>query len=467
MSELSLRRSLITRTAVALAIIGIAGATAAYALGYRYANLAYDLALLDDVETLADQVSLHDGKLQVNLPPVAQKWLLADEGERVIWQVIDLVAENVVDGNGTLGDWHDAENTSSEPHYRNVTVGNTQFRVAYVRKVVDPTDHPVLIEIGETLGKRVRMASNILAATLVVMITMVVAAAALIWSGVLKALMPLSKLELEAEKRSSTNLTPLESALAPKEVRGLIHSINDMMQRLTHSIETQRSFTANAAHQLRTPLAGLKLQAQIVLRQSLDDATREHLLEIEREAERAAHLIDQLLTLSKAESDELVLARTQVDLARVSRNIIERHLPQALEKNIDIGYEGCSGGAFVDGNEVLLAEMLSNLVNNAIRYTGKNGKVTLATEITAEEVKVAVTDNGPGIPETEHDKLFLRLYRSDSSRHTDGAGLGLAIVNEIAHRYGARVNVRSEVGQGSCFQVCFPQSEIKKDAFLL
>lgn len=461
MREHSIRRNLIRRTALALTVIGVAGATAAYALGYRYANLAYDLALLDDVETLADQVSMHDGKLQVNLPPAAQKWLLANEGERVIWQVIDLQNGKAVDSNGTLGGWHDVVGRSDDPHYRNATVGNTKFRVAYIRKVVDPTDHPVLIEIGETLGKRVRMASNILAATLVVMITMVVAAAASIWSGVRNALMPLRELELEAEKRSSTNLTPLEPALAPKEVRGLIHSINSMMQRLTHSIETQRRFTANAAHQLRTPLAGLKLQAQIVLKKTADAVTRQHLLEIEREAERAAHLIDQLLTLSKAESDEFLLVSTPVDLAKIALNIIERHLSQATAKGIDLGYEGRREGVFVKGNEVLLAEMLGNLVDNAIRYTGMNGSVTLATEITANEVKVSVTDNGPGVPEMEQDKVFLRLYRSDSSQQAGGAGLGLAIVKEIAHRYGARVDVKSAVGQGSCFRVCFPRGKIQ------
>ena len=461
MRELSIRRNLIKRTALALAVIGVAGAAAAYALGYRYANLAYDLALLDDVETLADQVSLHDEKLQVNLPPAAQKWLLANEGERVIWQVIDLNNGEVVDSNGTLGGWHIKEGSSGDSHYRNATVGNTKFRVAYIRKVVDPTDHPVLIEIGETLGKRVRMASNILAATLAVMIAMVVMAATLIWSGVLKALMPLRELELEAEKRSSTNLTPLESALAPEEVRGLIHSINSMMQRLTHSIETQRRFTANAAHQLRTPLAGLKLQAQIVLKRTLDDVTRQHLLEIEREAERAAHLIDQLLTLSKAESDDLLLISTPVDLAKVSLNIIERHLSQATAKGIDLGYEGRREGVLVEGNEVLLAEMLSNLVDNAIRYTGRNGKVTLATEIMANEVRISVTDSGPGISEIERNKVFLRLYRSDSSQQPGGAGLGLAIVKEIANRYGARVDVKSIIGQGSCFQVCFPRGEVQ------
>ena len=456
MSERSIRHSLIKRTTLALAVIGVVGAAAVFAAGYRYANLAYDRALLDDVETLADQVSLHDGRLEVNLPPEAQKWLLADEGERVIWQVIDLGSGSVIASNGTLGAWRDKEGVSSEPRYRDTVVGNSQFRVAYIRKVVDPTNHSVLIEIGETLGKRVRMAGNILVATLAVMFGIVVAAAVSIWGGVLKALAPLRELEMEAAKRSSTNLTPLQPALAPVEVRGLIISINKMMLRLTHSMESQRRFTANAAHQLRTPLAGLKLQAQIALKRPLDNTTRQHLIEVEREADRAAHLIDQLLTLSKAESHELLLARTPVDLAKVSLNIIERHLPHALAKRIDLGYEGRNDGLYVNGNEILLTEMLSNLVDNAISYTGKGGKVTISSEIEKNEVKVSVRDNGSGVSDMERDKLFLRLYRSDSAQHTKGAGLGLAIVKEIADRYGATVDVDSVEGQGSCFQISFP-----------
>ena len=455
-AENSIRRSLIKRTALALIIIGIAGAVTAYVLGYQYANLAYDRGLMDDVEILANQVSIVDGKLQVNLPLAAQKWLQANQGERVIWEVIDLSNGSIVESNGSLGDWHDETIMRNDSHFRNVTVDNTRFRVAYLRKTIDPTDNPVLIEIGETLGKRELMARNILVATLAVMIAMVVAAVTLIWSGVLKAFLPLRELENEVAKRSSTNLAPLQLELAPEEVRGLILSVNRMMQRLTESMESQRRFTANAAHQLRTPIAGLKLQAQIVLKQSHEEETLMHLREIEREAERAAHLIDQLLTLSRAESDELMLVSAPVDLANISLKTIERYWPQALEKNIDLGYEGGSGEIYVNGSELLLAEMLGNLVDNAIRYTGENGKVTLAIAIVAGEVMVSVSDNGPGVSAIERDKLFLRLYRSDSSRQMEGAGLGLAIVKEIADRYGARIKIESVLGHSTCFHLHFP-----------
>lgn len=457
MNQLSIRRILIRRTLMALTVIGVVGSVAAYALGYQYANLAYDRALLDDVETLADQISLRQGKLEVNLPPAAQKWLLADEGEKVIWQIIDLSDGTTIAGNGQLAGWQIDEGLSVDPHYRNSSIGDTRYRVAYIRKTIDPTDHPVLIEIGETLGKRIHMASNILFATLAVIMTMVLLAAVLIWRGVVSALKPLRELEREAEKRSSSNLTPLQPSLAPEEVRGLIHSINNMMERLTRSIEAQRRFTSNAAHQLRTPIAGLKLQAQIVLKGPLDVATRQHIDEIEREAARAAHLIEQLLILSKAESDETMLVRTPVDMAKVSLFIIERYLSQAAAKGIDLGYEGPAEGAVVDGNDALLSEMLSNLVDNAIRYTQAHGKITVSTEIAAHQVKVSVSDNGPGVAEAEHDKLFMRLYRSDSSQQLKGAGLGLAIVKEIANRYGANVIIDSSVGAGSTFTIDLPK----------
>ena len=454
--EFSLRRALIRRITLALAVIGLAGATAAYLLGYQYANLAYDRSLFDNVETLAEQVSLHDGKLQVNLPPVAQKWLLANAGERILWQVIDLNNSQTIDSNGNLGGWIDDGGTLSGPHYRNTMVGDTLFRVAYLRKIVGPVDRPVLVEIGETLGQRVLMARKILAGTLVWMMTMILVAAGLIWQGVHKALLPLKELEVEAARRSSSNLTPLELGRVPREVRGLIHSINSMMQRLTESIESQRRFTANAAHQLRTPIAGLRLQAQIALRNPTANEMSERLLEIETGAGRAAHLIEQLLTLSKAESDELIVARAPVDMALVSLRTIERYLPQAISKGIDLGYEGTNEGAVVEGNEILLTELMGNLVDNAIRYSDRNGKVTLSTKVAPDEIIVSVTDDGPGFPEVDRDRLFQRLPRSDLTASAGGTGLGLAIVKEIADRYNARVELDSIAGHGCCFRVVFP-----------
>ncbi len=455
-AEVSLRRALIRRIALALAVIGVAGATAAYFLGYQYANLAYDRSLFEDVETLAGQISLDDGKLHINLPPAAQKWLLANEGERVLWRVIDLGSGQTVDGNGNLGRWIDDDGMLSGPRYRNTMVGDTLFRVAYLRKIIDPVDRPVLVEIGETLGQRVLMARKILAGTLLWMMTMILVAVGLVWHGVHKALLPLKELEVETARRSSSNLTPLELGRVPQEVHGLIQSINSMMQRLTESIESQRRFTANAAHQLRTPIAGLRLQAQIALRNPVAHEMKERLLEIETGAGRAAHLIEQLLTLSKAESDELVVARVPVDMAQVSLRTIERYLPQAINKGIDLGYEGTNEGAIVEGNEVLLMELMCNLVDNAIRYGNRNGKVTLAARLTPDEIIVSVADDGPGFPEIDRDRLFQRLHRSDLVASVGGSGLGLAIVKEIADRYNARVELDSIAGHGCCFRLYFP-----------
>lgn len=464
MNGRSIKRSLIMRTVLALSVIGMAGAGASYILGYRYASLAYDRALLDDVETLAEQVSIRDGRPQVDLPPEAQKWLLANEGEQVIWQVIDLNNGQVVASNGALGAWDSGDVRGNQSHYRDTIVNKLPFRVAYVRKVIDPTDHPVLVEIGETLGKRVRMASSILVMTLGVMATMVVAAAALIWGGVVKALAPLQELEAEAGKRSSSNLKPLQPELAPAEVRGLIRSINSMMSRLTHSIESQRRFTANAAHQLRTPIAGLKLQAQILHKELRDEGQKSYLGEIEREAGRVAHLIDQLLMLAKAESDEFALSHIDVDLVDMCQQVLERFLPYAIAKNIDLGYEGSRQPIYLNGNKTLLAEMVGNLVDNAIRYSAHGGKVTLSIANTENRITVSVSDNGPGVPPEEREKLFQRLYRSDSSRQAEGAGLGLAIVKEIADRYGAVLGIEPADAGGSVFRVSFPAQNLAATA---
>lgn len=449
----SIKRSLITRTAVALVIIGILGAVAAYSLGYRYATLAYDSSLLDDTETLAEQVTLQGGQLSVNLPPEAQKWLLANEGERVLWRVIDLDSGKEIAGNGNLGTWERDPLRGNQPRFRDANVNGTPFRVASVRKVVDPLDHPILVEVGETLGKRVRMASSILLATVVVMAGMVAAAAALIWGGVVNALLPLGELEREVGLRSGANLQPLAPERAPREVRGLIVSINHMMARLTHSIDAQRRFTANAAHQLRTPIAGLKLQAQILHKELTDARHRSHVAEIGHEAARIAHLVDQLLVLAKAEADDMMLGTERVDLLAMCQSVIERYLPLAMAKGVDLGYDGTRVPIHLDGNQVLFAEMLGNLVDNAIRYTSVNGHVTVILQRTPAGIQLAVSDDGPGVACAEKDRLFERLYRSDSSKQSAGAGLGLAIVKEIADRYGAQLDVQPAPGGGSIFSV--------------
>ena len=253
----SLRSRLTRRLALVLAGIGVIGAIAAYWLGSSYANLAYDRALADDVLTMAEQVSMKQGQIQVALPDAALKWLLADEGDLVLYRVTDLRSMTVLAVKGDLGPIPSDIDVNGQAAYRDVETGGRRMRVSYMRHLVDPNDVPVLVEIGETTGKRDKMTRAILGATILFMATMIAVAVGLVRHGVRTALAPLKLLEAEVAQRSGTELTPLDPLHAPEEVRGLINAINRLMARVSSVVESQSHFIANAAHQLRTPLAGL------------------------------------------------------------------------------------------------------------------------------------------------------------------------------------------------------------------
>jgi two-component system sensor histidine kinase TctE len=452
----SLRASLTFRLAVALAVIGVFGTIVAYVLGAKYANLAYDQALFGDVTTLAGQISLDDrSSIQVNLPTAALKWLLADEGELVIYRVTDLRSGTVVVANGDLGTLPDDPAVSGQSAFREVTSAGRHLRVAYMRHVVDPGDLPVLVEIGETTGKREHMAQQILAGTVLFMATVVAVAVSLVWRGVATALAPLKLIEAEAAQRSGTDLQPLDPLHGPEEIRGLIEAINRLMARVSSVMESQNNFIANAAHQLRTPLAGLRLQAQLAAKATRPEAMRASLAEVEASAARAAHLIDQILVLSRAEAAEPTAQGQAIDLAIIARQVIERYLTLADQRGIDLGYEGGADSLEVQGNEVLFAELLGNLVDNALRYGHHGGRVTVEVREDGDEVVLVVSDDGPGFAEAARAQVFERFYRPDSSP-AGGAGLGLAIVREIAERYRGRLILESAPGQGSRFELHFP-----------
>ena len=451
----SLRRALVVRLVIALTSIGILGAAAAYELVDRYANLAYDRALADDIATLASQLHVQGGAVHLDLPPVAREWLLANEGERVLYRVIDLRSGAVLESNGDLGSWRPDRQHTESTRFRTVRLGDTDFRLGSLEHRLAQSDISVLVQIGETLGQRRRIAGDILLGSLLVFGLMIGAAVALVWTGTRAALQPLGLLEAQAAQRSSTDLRPLDPLLAPVEVRGLIEAINRLMSRLSQSMRSQSHFIANAAHQLRTPLAGLRLQAQLGLDEATDAPVRQRLGEIDRSAGRAVHLVEQLLTLARAESGGTLLLGRPVDLVLIAHDVIERHLALARERNVDLGYQGDTPDAIVTGNAVLLRELLTNLVDNAIRYGGPGGVVTIGVGVETGSVSVQVADDGEGLPRTVAPDPYARFNRSDDVS-TSGAGLGLAIVKEIAEQHGAQVLHRQNLPHGTVIVVVFP-----------
>jgi two-component system sensor histidine kinase TctE len=326
------------------------------------------------------------------------------------------------------------------------------MRVVALEQLLSNGDR-VLIEVGETRHKRDLLLREIVVGLAALVLAMVALTIGLVWRGTATALAPLLALEVEAADRSADNLAPLNLMGAPREVRGLIDAINRLMARLASAISLQQRFTANAAHQLRTPLAGLRLQAQLALKADDPAAIRQALLDIERDAARTGHIVDQLLSLAKTEAH--ANAAQPVDLADCAVRVVARYVPGALERHIDLGYEGDVHGVLLLGYPTLLEELIANLVDNAIRYTQPGGRVTVSVVRRDRLIELHVLDDGPGIPVEARRQVFERFYRPDTASR-EGAGLGLAIVHEIAERHGATVRIEDgEGGKGCRFRVSF------------
>jgi two-component system sensor histidine kinase TctE len=294
----------------------------------------------------------------------------------------------------------------------------------------------------------------------------------MVWLALVQAVKPLHRLEERIRARDPEDLSPLDARSVPIELMPLVASVNDLLLRLTGSIATQKRFLADAAHQLKTPLAGLRMQADLAQR---PDASAEDLKlslrQIGRSSVNATHAVNQLLSLARAESSGVVLQHESCDLAQIAVDVMHDCAPRAMEKFLDMGYEGPqpgSPGAVIQGNSTLLTEMVRNLVDNAINYTPSSqdapGVVTARVLVDpfSHAVVLQVEDSGPGIAPAERELVFQPFYRALGTR-TDGSGLGLPIVLEIARQHAATVTVdASRPGQnppGACFTVRFTGSD--------
>lgn len=452
----SLKGALTRRLVTGLLLLGVVGALSAYALGTRFANRAFDRSLFDDVQVLANQVRWVEGGTAITLSPDALIWLLADEGDNVIFRVTDLSNDHLLASNGDLGPLPDLHIRDNDPYFRSIDIGHDRLRVAYVKRPVGPGQAAALVEIGETTRKREDIAASILLGTVSMMSVFIFVAVGLVWTGVGMALTPLRTLEADAAKRTIDDMQPLDPGSAPAEVRRLIDAFNDMMRRVARAIEVQRHFLANAAHQLKTPVAGLRLQAQLALTATSLETAQANMRSVEQRAEYSARLIDQLLLLAQAEGADAVLQSSEVELDQLAHNVIERMLPAANLRGVDLGFETVGDGPRLSANPVMMGELMTNLVDNAVRYGRKGGRVTVHIERRDTALFLRVSDDGEGFPEAARDLVFRRFWRADSSSGS-GAGLGLAIVKEIADRYGATVSIASRPAvDGTQVEVRFP-----------
>ena len=458
-NSFSLRRQLLVWLLVPILLFWVFGAVLAYTTALRFTNIANDRSLFDTTLTLAGQVKIVDGGVTVDLPRAAMNMLELDPYDKVYYAVRGPKG-NLISGQAELPTPPTEEGiVHNQPIYYDAVFKGHPIRIAalYIPINNDAQNGLIRVQVAETLVKRKLLASEIVVSLVVSQFLMIGFAGVLVWYGIGRGLAPLQQLHEEIESRSHVDLSPLGEEDAPREVRSLIHAINDLLQRLGQAMAVQQRFIADAAHQLRTPLAGLKTQTELALRQTDQGELRQALKHLLTNSERSIHLVNQLLSLARAEpGSERVLAFEAVDCNALAREITKEWVHHALNKGIDLGYESETKPAPIRGEAVLFREMLSNLIDNAIRYTQEGGRVTVTVQALQDSVVLSVEDNGLGIAVEDRERVFERFYRALGTG-ADGCGLGLAIVREIASSHGAEVELADRNGvPGTLVRIKFP-----------
>ncbi|MFN8836145.1 MAG: sensor histidine kinase N-terminal domain-containing protein [Betaproteobacteria bacterium] len=429
----SLRRQLIAWLLGPVTLIALLASAIGWYAALRFANDVYDRWISDNAVALSQLVHSDGGGVRIDLPPEAEHMLGADQRDRIYWRLSTLEGGFIAGHRGLPAP--DAPVPGVAPRCFDGRFGESAVRVAVYR----PAQQPVVVTVAETVDKRDRLASEILAGVILPMLLILGLSAAGILAGVDRGLRPLRSFAAMIAARAPGSREPIALRDVPDEVRPLSAALNQLLQRLDAALETQRRFVADAAHQLRTPLAGLKTQAELGLRARDPAEMRAALETVASATGRTARLVTQLLSLARAEPDQgMPHAAEEVDLAALARAVAAGDTPRALEKGIDLGYEGAQRAA-VRGDPVMLRELLANLVDNALAYCPRGAMVTVA--VTAEgpgTTLLSVTDNGPGIAEPERERVFERFHRVSGSPG-EGSGLGLAIAREIASAHGATI----------------------------
>ncbi len=432
------------------------------------ARVPFDRGLGHNALALAQLVQSDETSVGFHFPKSANDFLLADPTDEVYYQVLGAKGE-VLSGDSDLPlPQEDEKLVTDELRMRDDMRQGVPVRVAYIWVRVKPQSaRPALVQVAETLEKRSVLANEIIKGVMLPQFVILPLAVLLIWLALARGIQPLNKLEQLIRQRNPDDMSPLDESVVPIEVSPLVLSINDLLQRLQDSIATQKRFLADAAHQLKTPLAGLRMQADLALRQDASaDDLKQSLLQIARSSVRATHTVNQLLALARAESSGAPVAKLACDLSALTMEVVKDFLPLAMERHIDLGFDQACDSAWLEGNPVLLKEMVRNLIENALNYTPSSperpGVVTARVFRQADlSLVLQVEDSGPGIPETERARVFEPFYRILGTE-ADGSGLGLPIVMEIAHKHGATVQLQeTHPGQhppGAQFNVVFAKS---------
>ncbi len=449
----SIRRRLLIFLLPSLFVLMIAGVFANYRAAMLFVSTAYDQRLGEEARSLATAVTAQGGELRVDpqlLGDGASAWSTGRLGATEF--SIRGPRERLLAGNRLL---ESAPAGATDPSYADVTFRGKAYRVATFRLSTAVGD--ATVSVAEPAAGRAASGHFILTSTWLLDFIQVDVTLLCVWIAVHFGLKPLRAVRRQIETRSARELEPLRASEVAAEIRPLVDALNLLFDMLRESARSQRRFVADTAHQLRTPIAGLLGQLELLMREPAAAPVRERLAMLHVGMTRLAHSANQLLTLARADPSARAADRLEsVDLRGLIGRAVELNLRRAIEGGHDLGAD--AEPAEVSGMPRLLEDLLGNLVDNALSYTPRGGRITVRCGVADGAAFLEVEDDGPGIPEPERARVLERFYRIPGTPG-HGCGLGLAIVEEIARLHDATVTLDSATdGRGTRVRVRFPAS---------
>jgi two-component system sensor histidine kinase TctE len=448
----SLRSKLLRWLLIPLFLLFVLDAIGSYFIAERLSDRVYDGELMEIARELTLHVR-HGATPTFDLEEDAERTLLLDQYDNVYYAI------HTSSGAWIAGDRGLTPRTqASGDTFYDGTIKGERVRIAELR--ASDGDGSTIVQVAETRVKRERLANEIMIGVILPQLLLIAIAGAVLWGGVARGLEPLRHVQEAVSARSHLDLSPVKVEQVPREVEPLLSAINDLLNRLDEILSYQSRFIADAAHQLRTPVAGLKAHVEVALREEDPAQAKQSIAHLYTSVERMSRLVSQLLSLARNEPATVKrIELASLDLARLAFDVTMDWVPEAYRKNIDLGFEGGDRHVIVRGDAGRLTELINNLLDNAIRYTPPGGRVTARVEQGASPT-LSISDDGPVIPVEERERVFERFHRLLGT-HADGSGLGLAIVQDIAELHDADIALTEDAdGKGNRFTVAFPSVSV-------
>jgi two-component system sensor histidine kinase TctE len=456
----SLRNRLLRHVLIPLAATWLVGAAFVVGIASYFAQQAFDRALLDDAYLVASHVQRsadNSGALDLSLSAQEMSTVLFDQSESLYFAVLGPNG-NLLAGHAGLRPPQFSQ--SIKPQFAAMEYQGRVLRTVTIHRQ-QPGDFYVVM--AQTTTSRDHLLQRLLTFSIVPQLLLLGLLAAWLQRAIEDDLTPLAALEEAVGQRDARDLTPVPVTATTRDVQRLGQAINALLGRIAYSVQAQREFSGNVAHELRTPLAGIRALADYGLRQNDPQVWREQLQGIAQSQERASHLVDQLLALALADEAKQTLESTPVALDALVGEAVMRFLSRADSAGVDLGAKGIDHAVTVLGNAALIEGILNNLIDNALRYgraENVDSHITVSLEQSYKHVTLSVTDNGAGVPTDKLKQISHRWVQGAAGEALKaGMGLGLAIVGTYAKLLGAQVNFKSGEPQGFCVSVVFDRPQ--------